>query len=70
MGEVVMAFVKLREGVECKQENIIDFCIDKIGKYKIPKHVIFLDQFPVTAYGKVQKFKLRDMAVEELGLTK
>jgi len=70
MGEVVMAFVKLREGFECKQEDIIDFCIDKIGKYKIPRHVIFLDQFPVTAYGKVQKFKLRDMAVEELGLTK
>ncbi len=70
MGEVVMAFVKLREGVECKEKDIIDFCIDKISKYKIPKHVKFLDQFPVTAYGKVQKFKLRDMAVEELGLTK
>jgi fatty-acyl-CoA synthase len=68
MGEVVMAFVKLKKGASCKEEEIIEFCEDKIGKYKIPKHVRLIDEFPVTAYGKIQKFKLREMAVKELGL--
>jgi len=68
LGEVAMAFVKLKEGKECKEDDIIDFCMDRIGKYKVPKYVKFIEEFPVTAYGKVQKFKLKDMAIKELGL--
>jgi fatty-acyl-CoA synthase len=68
MGEVVMAFVKLKEGAICQENEIIDFCLNKIGKYKIPKHLKFIEEFPVTANGKIQKFKLRDMAIKEFGL--
>ena len=68
MGEVVGAFVILKKGADCRESDIIDFCTDKIGKYKIPKHVKFVDEFPATAYGKIQKFKLREMAIKELGL--
>jgi fatty-acyl-CoA synthase len=68
MGEVVGAFVQLKEGMECGTEELLGFCEGKVGKYKIPKHVMFVTDFPATAVGKIQKFKLRDMAVEELGL--
>ncbi|UCF57585.1 MAG: AMP-binding protein, partial [Deltaproteobacteria bacterium] len=68
LGEVVGAFVKLRKGVTCKESEIIDFCMGKIGKYKVPKYMKFIDEFPVTAYGKVQKFKLRDMGIKEFSL--
>ena len=68
MGEVVGAFVQLKEGAECRAEDIIGFCTGKVGKFKIPKHVMFVVYFPATAVGKIQKFKLRDMALQELGL--
>ena len=68
MGEVVGAFVILKEEMECNEGDIIDFCMGKVGKYKIPRYVKFVDRFPMTAVGKVQKFKLRDMAVKEFGL--
>jgi len=69
MGEVVGAFVKLKKGAKCEQNEIIDFCMGKIGKYKIPKYVMFVNEFPVTAYGKVQKFKLREMGIKEFNLS-
>jgi len=68
MGEVVGAFVLLKEGVSCEAEDIISFCTGKVGKFKIPKHVIFVTEFPATAVGKIQKFKLCEMAVQKLGL--
>ena len=68
MGEVVVAFVILKKGMTATEQEIIDFCTGKIAKYKVPKSVRFVEEFPVTAYGKVQKFKLRQMATEEIGL--
>ncbi len=68
MGEVVGAFVQLNKDEECGTDDIISFCTGKVGKFKIPKHVMFVAEFPATAVGKIQKFKLRDMAVQELGL--
>ena len=68
MGEIVGAFVIPEEGSELKDNDIVEFCTGKIGKFKIPKHVIFVSEFPVTAYGKIQKFKLRDRAVKALNL--
>jgi len=67
-GEQVMAAVKLKEGVDCGEEEIRDFCKDRIANYKIPRYVKFVDEYPMTASGKIQKFKLREMAIRELRL--
>ncbi|MTI81507.1 MAG: AMP-binding protein [Firmicutes bacterium] len=67
-GEEVLAFVKLREGTVCSKEQIQEFCVDKISRHKIPKYILFVDNYPTTASGKVQKFKLREQALEMLGL--
>jgi fatty-acyl-CoA synthase len=68
LGEAVMAFVQLKPAASCSQEEMIEFCAGKVANYKVPKYVRFVEEFPVTAYGKVQKFKLRDMAMRSLGL--
>ena len=65
-GEEVFAFIQLRDGETASKEEIKDFCKDKISRFKIPKYIKFVDRFPMTASGKIQKFKLRDMAKEEL----
>jgi fatty-acyl-CoA synthase len=67
-GEEVMAWVKLREGVTVTDEALVAFCRGKIATYKIPKYWKFVDGFPMTVTGKIQKFKMREVAVEELGL--
>ncbi|KOS66479.1 AMP-binding protein [Lysinibacillus contaminans] len=59
-GEEVAAWIILREGEQATAEDIRDFCRNKISKQKIPKHIFFIDSYPMTASGKVQKFKLRD----------
>ena len=63
-GEEVGAFIILQEGTTMQPEDIKDFCRDKIARYKIPKYIFFLDEFPMTGSGKIQKFKLREMSVE------
>lgn len=63
-GEIVGAFVKLREGQSLTEEAVQDYCRGKISRYKIPKHVFFVDDFPKTASGKIQKYKLREMGAE------
>ena len=67
-GEEVMAWVKLREGATPSGEELAAWCKGKIATYKIPRHWKFVDSFPMTVTGKVQKFKMRETAVEELGL--
>jgi fatty-acyl-CoA synthase len=69
-GEEVMAWVKLREGASQTGEELAAWCKGKIATYKIPRHWKFVDSFPMTVTGKVQKFKMREVAVEELGLEK
>ncbi|MBZ3936085.1 AMP-binding protein [Methanimicrococcus blatticola] len=63
-GEEVGAFIILHEGVKMHPEDVRDFCRGQIARYKIPKFVFFLDEFPMTGSGKIQKFKLRDMSLE------
>jgi Acyl-CoA synthetases (AMP-forming)/AMP-acid ligases II len=65
-GEIVGAFVIPEEGTELTEEDVRDYSLSKIARYKVPKHVFFVDDYPLTASGKVQKFKLRDLAVELL----
>ena len=67
-GEQVMAAIKLKEGVSCSEEEIRDFGKERIANYKIPAYVKFVDEYPMTASGKIQKFKLREMAIRELRL--
>jgi fatty-acyl-CoA synthase len=68
-GEAVMAFVIAREGVTLDGDAVRAFCQGQIAHYKVPRHVLVVDEFPMTVTGKVQKFKLREQAVEQLGLS-
>lgn len=67
-GEQVMAAVILKKGTTMTEDEVRDFCKGKIANYKIPKYVKFVDSYPMTASGKIQKFKLREMAIKELHL--
>src|SRR5262249_20362309 len=68
-GEEIMAWVKLREGAaDVDAESVRAFCQGKIAHYKMPRYVQVTDEFPMTVTGKVQKFKMREAAVELLGL--
>ncbi|GAB1482914.1 AMP-binding protein [Treponema sp.] len=65
-GEEVGAFVILKDGSSLREEEIKDFCRGKISRFKIPKYVFFVDSYPMTASGKIQKFKLREMGTEQV----
>jgi len=65
-GEEVMAWIKLHDGVEMTEEELKEFCKGKISNFKIPRYVRFVEGFPITGSGKIQKFKMREMAVTEL----
>jgi fatty-acyl-CoA synthase len=67
-GEELMAWVIPRAGAPVTGEEIREFCQGQIARYKIPRYVKLVDSFPMTVTGKVQKFKMREMAIEELGL--
>jgi fatty-acyl-CoA synthase len=69
-GEEVMAWVKPRDGATSTGDELAAWCKGKIATYKIPRHWKFVNSFPMTVTGKVQKFKMREVAVEELGLEK
>jgi len=68
-GEVVCACIRLRPGASATVVDIQDFCRERIAHYKVPKHVRFLDSFPMTVSGKIQKYLLREMLCEELELS-
>lgn len=68
-GEELLAAVKLQEGANLDEEAIKAFCRGKIAHYKVPRYVSLVEDYPMTVTGKIQKFKLREMAIEELGLT-
>ena len=63
-GEEIGAFIILKEGVTLEAEDVRDFCKGKIARHKIPKYVFFVDSYPMTGSGKIQKFKLKDLALE------
>jgi fatty-acyl-CoA synthase len=67
-GEELCAWVKLRPGAELTAEDVRQFCAGKIAHYKVPRYVRVTQEFPMTVTGKVQKFKMRETSVEELGL--
>ena len=63
-GEDVGAFIILKDDCELTPEDVRDFCKNHIARYKIPRYVFFIKQFPMTGSGKIQKFRLREMALE------
>jgi fatty-acyl-CoA synthase len=67
-GEEVVAWVKLKEGAQLSEDEIKDFCRGRISKFKIPRYIRFVDSFPMTVTGKIQKFKMREVSTHELGL--
>jgi fatty-acyl-CoA synthase len=67
-GEELCAWIRLKPGVTAGPEEITDFCRGQIAHYKIPRYVRFVEAFPMTVTGKVQKFLIRDRMIEELAL--
>lgn len=65
-GEQVGAFVKVKEGCALSEEEVLLYCRGQIARYKIPKYIFFVDGFPMTASGKIQKYKLKDLGLELL----
>jgi fatty-acyl-CoA synthase len=65
-GEEVGAFIICKEGITLTEEIIKDFCRGKIGRHKIPKYIFFVDSFPMTGSGKIQKFKLKELSLKLL----
>ena len=62
-GEEVGAFIILKEGAKLEPEDVRDFCKGKIARYKIPKYVFFVEEFPLTTSGKIQKYKLGEIGL-------
>ena len=67
-GEELCAWIKLRSGETMTAEEVRDFCTGRIAHFKIPRHVCFVQEFPMTVTGKVQKFLIRQAMIERLGL--
>jgi fatty-acyl-CoA synthase len=67
-GEEVMAWVKPKKGVELDEQELVRFCKGKIATVKIPKYWKLVDAFPMTVTGKIQKFRMREISIGELGL--
>ncbi|WP_024951884.1 MULTISPECIES: AMP-binding protein [Cobetia] len=67
-GEEVMAWVKLKDGEQLDAEGLKAFCQGRIAHFKVPRYIKFVDEFPMTVTGKIQKFKMRETATAELGL--
>jgi fatty-acyl-CoA synthase len=67
-GEELCAWVKVRGDAELTAEQVREFCVGKIAHYKVPRYIRFTAEFPMTVTGKVQKYKMREVSVAELGL--
>ena len=68
-GEEVMAWVRLRAGASLSHAELTAFCTEQIATFKIPRYWKVTDEFPMTVTGKIQKFRMRELAIAELGLT-
>jgi fatty-acyl-CoA synthase len=66
-GEEIVAWIRLHEGHQASADELRDYCKGRIAHFKAPRHFKFVDDFPMTVSGKVQKFRMREISVEELG---
>jgi fatty-acyl-CoA synthase len=67
-GEELMAWVRPRPGASLTEDAIKEFCRGRIAHFKVPRYIKFTTEFPMTVTGKIQKFKMREQAIAELGL--
>lgn len=67
-GEEIIAWVKVAQGSALSEEEVIAYCKGKIAHFKVPRYIRFSEEFPMTVTGKVQKFRMREISVAELGL--
>lgn len=67
-GEVVCAWIKLKPNEHCDAETVQGFCREQIAHFKVPQHIRFVSEFPMTVTGKIQKFLMRERMIEALGL--
>jgi fatty-acyl-CoA synthase len=67
-GEEIMAWVRVKQGEQVTAEELQAFCKGQIAHYKVPRYFKFVDAFPMTVTGKIQKFQMRQQSTEELGL--
>jgi fatty-acyl-CoA synthase len=63
-----MAWIQLHQNEQCSEDEIRDYCKDQIAHFKIPKYIWFVDEFPMTVTGKLQKYRMREIAAQKLGL--
>jgi len=68
-GEEIIAWVCLKQDAKLNEDQLKEFCHGKIAHYKVPRYVRFGDDFPMTVTGKIQKYKMREVSIKELGLT-
>jgi fatty-acyl-CoA synthase len=68
LGEIVVAWIRLRPAMEASEEEIKAFCQGQIAYFKVPEHVRFVTEFPATLSGKIQKYKMREFEIEARGL--
>ena len=68
MGEELMAWVAFREGETASEDDLRTFCREHLAHFKVPRYWKITSEFPMTVTGKVQKFKMRETAIDELGL--
>jgi fatty-acyl-CoA synthase len=67
-GEELCAWIKLRDGASITEDDVKAFCKDQIAHYKVPRHIRFVTEFPMTVTGKMQKFVMRETMIQELGV--
>jgi fatty-acyl-CoA synthase len=65
LGETVGVWIRLKAGQTASEAEIRDFCRGKIAHFKIPQYIRFVDSFPMTVTGKIQKFRIRQIEIEE-----
>ena len=68
LGEIVVAWIRLKAGQTAMEDEIRAFCRDRLAYYKVPEHIRFVDSYPMTLSGKVQKFKMREFEISTRGL--
>ena len=67
-GEEVCVWIKLRNGAQATEDEVRSFCRERLAYFKVPRYVKFVEDFPLTVTGKVQKYRIREITIEELGL--
>jgi fatty-acyl-CoA synthase len=70
LGEAVAAWIRLKAGESAGEEEIRAYCREQLAYFKVPQHIRFVDEFPMTLSGKVQKFRMRQFEIESMGLQK